>query len=455
MTTIPDHLDTWLRSAAPAPVAALRSIAGGGQRKTYFVETEGGPELVLQISSGGGPYDGTDITSLAREGRLFDALAGTGAAPIVPELVGVSPAQDAILTVRAPGDSAFDTVADPERRLALTGAFVGALARLHAVDSSVAAEVGFTSIGDGPGAATAWLDVWKNLFRSVNRPVPLIRFALQWLEANAPDREGPVVICHGDTGPGNFLFVGNDLTKLVDWELAHFGDFHNDLGMLAVRGFQLRGMEGQDEALARYARASGRRVDGWKVRYYRALSLILGLVTTLKQLDDAVATEKPLVAMPHYLHILPLFQGWLAEALLDLAGMEPEPVDLPVEETDLDQLDVALAFGGIDHVLADRSLAGGAVSFADLTRHLAARARYGRSVEAAELDDLERLLGQRPANVTQGKAALDAALQAEGLDHEALLRWAWRSSRRQSRLWPAWAAQYDKRLLPIADEYLP
>ncbi|MCK9541472.1 MAG: phosphotransferase, partial [Novosphingobium sp.] len=305
------------------------------------------------------------------------------------------------------------------------------------------------------GAARGWLDVWKNLFHRVARPVPLVRFALQWLEANAPNRDGPVVICHGDTGPGNFLFVEDRITKLVDWELTHFGDYHNDLGMMAVRGFQLRGMDGLDAVLAHYARVSGRRVDGWKVRYYRAHSLILGLVTTLKQLDDAVATEKPLVAMPHYLHILPLFQGWLAEALLDLAGLEPEPVDPPAEETDLDQLDVALAFGGIDHVLSDRSLAGGAVSFADLTRHLAARARYGRGVEAAELDDLESLLGHRPANVTRGKAALDAALLSGGLDHEALLRWAWRSSRRQSRLWPAWAAQHERRLMPVADEYLP
>jgi len=452
---IPDRIDSWLRSVAGGEVTAIRPISGGGQRKTLFVEVTDGPDLVLQVAAGGGPYYGTDITSLVREGRLFEALSGTSAAPLVPELVGVNPEADAILTVRAPGASDFDLLADPPRQAILTAQFMDALARLHASDAAAVAEVGFEAPGEGRGAALTALGTWQRLFRSVRRPAPLIRFALQWLADNAPDRDGPMVICHGDTGPGNFLFEGDRLTKLVDWELAHLGDYHNDLGMVALRGFQLHAMTGLDEALAHYARTSGRRVDGWKVRYYRAQTLILGLVTTLKQLDEAVASERPLVAMPLYLHLLPLFQGWLAEALLDLAGLAPEPAELPGEEIDLDQLDVALAYGGLEPVLSDLALSGGHVSFHQLSLHLAARARFGRSVEAAELDDFERLLGERPTNVTQGKLALDAGLQAGRLDNEALLRWASRSSQRQSRLWPAWADRYARPMLPIADEYLP
>jgi precorrin-6B methylase 2 len=73
----------------------------------------------------------------------------------------------------------------------------------------------------------------------------------------------------------------------------------------------------------------------------------------------------------------------------------------------------------------------------------------------AELDDLELVLGARPVNALAGKASLDAALIAGGLDDRALLRWAWRSAKRQSLLWPAWAERYERRLTPIADEYLP
>jgi aminoglycoside phosphotransferase (APT) family kinase protein len=315
-TPLPKEIDQWLSGIVDGAVTAVTPIAGGGQRKTHFVDVDGGGHngLVLQISSDGGPYHGKGTTSLAREGATFAALATSPAATIAPEIVGVSPDGNAILTIRAPGESDFDGIEDEARRAALTQSFVEALATLHRVDADIFADAGYAPVGDGPDAARKWVGVWRRLFEDVTRPAPLIRFALQWLDANAPDVDGPIVLCHGDTGPGNFLFEDQKLTKLVDWELSHFGDYHSDLGMLALRGYQLGAMVDLDGALAHYAKVSGRRVDGWKVRYHRALALILGNVTTLSQLDKAVATGQPLVAMPLYLHLAPLLQLWLAEA---------------------------------------------------------------------------------------------------------------------------------------------
>lgn len=455
---VTDDLKSWLEGAAGGKIHAVKPISGGGQRKTFFVEMEdpAKPELVLQIATGGGPFDGTDIVSLDREGRLFRALADSGAASIAPQLVGVSPASNAIATVRASGTSDFDQLADGPTKEALALSYVDSLVLLHSVGAEVAKDVGYAAIGEGKSAARSWLGVWQRHFENnVSRPVPLVRFALKWLHENAPDRETPVTICHGDVGPGNFLFDGEGVTRLVDWELTHLGDFHDDLGMMSVRGYQLRAMGDLDAALARYAKSSGRRVDGWKVRYYRAVALILGLTTSLSQLDKAAATRKPLIAMPLYLHLVPLFQMWVAEALLDLAGEKPEPAGLPVEQLDMEEMDVALAYYGIEKVLDDLAISGGHVTYHQLTAHLEARARFGRSVAQSELDDIEGLLGHRPDNIASGKAELDRAVQSGSLDQKALLRWAWRSARRQAVLWPAWAERYDWPLRKIADQYLP
>jgi hypothetical protein len=46
---------------------------------------------------------------------------------------------------------------------------------------------------------------------------------------------------------------------------------------------------------------------------------------------------------------------------------------------------------------------------------------YGRAVEAADLDDLARLLGARPADWAAGDAALEEFVLAAGPEHDASL----------------------------------
>src|SRR3546814_18899669 len=41
---------------------------------------------------------------------------------------------------------------------------------------------------------------------------PLIHLSLNWLEANIPTNMPTPVIVHGDAGPGNFLFEGEQVT---------------------------------------------------------------------------------------------------------------------------------------------------------------------------------------------------------------------------------------------------
>ena len=70
------------------------------------------------------------------------------------------------------------------------------------------------------------------------------------------DGDWPVVLVQGDTGPGNFMFDAGRLTAITDWELAHWGDLHDDLAWILVRDTLERFPE-LDARLADYERASG------------------------------------------------------------------------------------------------------------------------------------------------------------------------------------------------------
>ena len=64
---------------------------------------------------------------------------------------------------------------------------------------------------------------------------PVVERALDWLVANVPADDAPPSPIQGDAGPTNFLHAGGRVTGLIDWEMAHLGDPHDDLAWVWVR----------------------------------------------------------------------------------------------------------------------------------------------------------------------------------------------------------------------------
>ncbi|WP_287446685.1 phosphotransferase [Altererythrobacter sp.] len=103
---------------------------------------------------------------------------------------------------------------------------------------------------------------------------PIIALGLKWLEDNCPDPCEPV-LNHGDYRMGNILAEGGHLTGVLDWELAHFGDPHEDLafGCMAVWRFArydrpALGLGSLEDYFAAYEAESGRTVDRERFRYW-------------------------------------------------------------------------------------------------------------------------------------------------------------------------------------------
>jgi hypothetical protein len=239
------------------------------------------------------------------------------------------------------------------------------------------------------------IDTWDAQYRSQGVDYPLFELALSWLRRNLPADDGhPVVLVQGDTGPGNFMYDDDGVVAVTDWEMAHFGDFHDDLAWVYVRDVQERFTD-LVERLQDYERFSGNRVNPARLRYFLVLA----------QTRCAIGTRNGLLArdsrteMANHLIYSTLHDRLLVEALAGAAGVDlaavppvPKAQDGPAAwafDVALDDLrDVIVP--AVDDGFALRRAKG----LARLLKYLRNEQRLGAAARAAELQGLEQLLGR-------------------------------------------------------------
>ncbi|ARU06878.1 phosphotransferase family protein [Comamonas serinivorans] len=106
---------------------------------------------------------------------------------------------------------------------------------------------------------------------------PILALALHWLHAHLPEPCEPTLV-HGDFRMGNVMADGEGLAAVLDWELSHIGDPHEDLafGCMTVWRFghidkPAYGLGQFEEYFAAYEAASGRSVDRQRFHYWLVL----------------------------------------------------------------------------------------------------------------------------------------------------------------------------------------
>lgn len=132
----------------------------------------------------------------------------------------------------------------------------------------------------------------KAQFMEAGGDRPIIALGLKWLEDNCPPEVEPV-LNHGDYRMGNLLVDGSRLTGVLDWEIAHFGDRHEDLafGCMAVWRFArydrpALGLGSIADYIAAYEAESGTTVDPTRFRFwtiYRTVWWALGCLKMAAQ----------------------------------------------------------------------------------------------------------------------------------------------------------------------------
>ena len=264
------------RIGLPAP-ADLSRLSGGANMESWRFAA-GAETCVLRRAPSpammaGRPMDHADEAALIRAARASGVLA--------PEILVELEPDDGIgsgFVMRAiggtPDPAAILAEADGE---VLIREIAAQLAQTHRVDCS-ALKV--------PAMDTAQaLSELKARFLSYGADRPVLALAIRWLEQNLPEPTAPRLV-HGDFRLGNLLVEHGHLSGVLDWELAHLGDWHEDLafGCLTVWRFSrpdrpAYGLSSIETLARAYEEAGGERFDPLRFRFwtiYRTLWWALG-----------------------------------------------------------------------------------------------------------------------------------------------------------------------------------
>jgi len=289
---------------APAVIDWIGAMGGGTvARAERFVHTRpmwivdvirpDGTTVELWARGDRGPASALNaVYDLAREAVIVGALTRAGV--LTPRFIAFDPAAKILLLERVSGRSDFTAIADGGRRQRLARHFMEVIAGLHALDVE---DLGLSALGIPRTADAVALDelrIGEKLFaQSGCASEPILTLSRAWLHANVPPAPGAVCFLQGDTGPGNFMFEGDRVTHVVDWEIAHFGDPMEDLAAICVRDM-VTPFAQLPTLFAHYCGVSGRPVDLDRVRYHRVSKCVRSLFAILSftsQPSDAPGFE--------------------------------------------------------------------------------------------------------------------------------------------------------------------
>jgi aminoglycoside phosphotransferase (APT) family kinase protein len=347
------------------------------------------------------------LYSLPREAAVYRALGPT---PLrVAELVAVHPSEPAFLLRRVEGASRFAQVADPAAQLAIAQQFMEQLATLHRLDPRALDLPELGAVGSLREHVLDEIAEWQSQYDASGGGVPVITLAFAWLRAHVPDDDDwPVVLVQGDTGPGNFMYADGQLVAITDWELAHWGDLHDDLAWILVRDTLERFPDLADR-LRDYEEASGFRIDPARLGYFRVLAQLRATIGTLAGLRSHDGRSE----IAWQLIYNTLHTRVLAESL---AGVEGVPLPDPLPEVAGGELgwvyDVALRDlrEVVVPAIDDPFAATRAKGLARLLKYLQAVDAVGADFAAAEREELAALLGTPVDDLDDGRRALCAAI---------------------------------------------
>jgi aminoglycoside phosphotransferase (APT) family kinase protein len=309
---LPDDLRQWIEADLGGSVTASSRIGSGSSREIWGIELQGtdGPRsLVVRVDTGTGPVAGTAL-DLPREATVYRALQATGVP--VPRLHAVEPNGRAMVMDRVHGEDSVAAVEDPIRRASIGRDYLGWLGRLHSLD------VGDLDVGalgvptTGPAHALLDLDLWSGIMRdrAAGWVAPSTELAVAWLREHAPEKASATSLCHGDAGPGNFLFDGERVAALLDWEFAHVGDPHDDLAWVAVRNHLLGRPFDLDDCYPAWREVTGLEIEPWRLEYYRVFVLTRMVISC----DAAIAWKNGVVDESVLTHAI--LRPWLGTAIV-------------------------------------------------------------------------------------------------------------------------------------------
>jgi aminoglycoside phosphotransferase (APT) family kinase protein len=450
MTTDRDDL-SWVESLIGGEVVrAERQVARRhGGRPAWFIDVDRGAETVSCYARMQRPETADGGAALRRE---FDVLAVLHESGVrVPRVYAISDHPLGILMENLAGQGDYTLLTDAAQRKSLDQQFLEELVKVHQLDVGRFAELGLAVPTSPAEYVTLDLDVWEGLYRAmIQRPVPLLEFATRWLRRNIPAAPARPALLQGDTGPGQFMFDGDRMTGIVDWELAHIGDPMLDLALIRGRDFYNPGADLADWFRI-YEKLSGMEIDWPTLSYYTVKAMAI--------------TPLALTGMCQNMSMFPETDHaeWYAETATygrATAQALAEAIGVPLGSVELPDPQPGRLSGMFD--VMEGNLRGELMpedAFLQyrmgLVLRLVTMVRNSDSLDSPlvelELDDLATVLGRRPANMAGGDELLNALIEHEDSDRDAdLAAYLWRRAiREESLLRGALGAGERAQLIPL------
>ena len=250
----------------------LQRLTGGANMESWSFDYSGQGYVLRRSSSAelmAGRAYGHDV-----EAAIVRAAYAAGVK--APEIVGEIEAEDELGTGYLMGR--VEAEVNPAKILAnpapsLLVGLARELARIHTVPLASLPEL------PSPGADTLLAEL-KTRFLDFGGDRPVMALAFRWLEDHLPTPVEPVLL-HGDFRMGNIMADADGLAAVLDWELAHMGDRHQDLAFGCINSWRFGhidrpafGVGSLDDFWAAYEAASGIAVDPARFRWWLVYSTL-------------------------------------------------------------------------------------------------------------------------------------------------------------------------------------
>lgn len=384
-------------------------------RPVWFadVEREG---VILELCVRGDRTDMPLVFPLEHEMVLQRTMHEHGIP--TPKVYGLIESPLAYVMDRVGGRNDFSASSDEERRQAVDE-YLQILARLHALPIEPFEKAGVMRAATPAESGLLGIRRYERLFRSVKRlPNPFIEFSLAWLKRNPPLSQGRESAIVWDSG--QFHTEKGRIVAVLDVEIGHIGDPMMDLAAWRQRDTIIG--YGDFKALyARYEALSGQPVDvDALMRHHFAFTLTNELAFSAALRHPA--PDSDLMTNMQWCYETNLFA---TEALAEIHDLELPTIELPAPRESrgrvaLDHLVHKLRSLTIDDEYVQYQLR----TLFRMARHVTRADEIGDALSQADLDDLQALLGHRPASWLEGEAELERFVLAdakEGRHDDALI----------------------------------
>ncbi len=265
------------------PIEHLGRLSGGANMESWSFDW-GGAGYVLRRAPSAEMMDGRPF---GHDVEAVIVRAARKAGVLAPEIVGELGPDDRLgsgyVMRRIDADvSPAKILSEPPD--SLLGDIARELARIHTIPAEDFAHLPAPT-------TTAMVADLKTRFASYGGDRPVFALALKWLEDHLPTAIPPVFL-HGDFRIGNLMANESGLAAVLDWELCHLGDRHQDLAFGCINSWRFGhidrpafGTGALTDFWAAYEAHSGVCVDATRFRFWLVYSTLWWGLCCLQMAD--------------------------------------------------------------------------------------------------------------------------------------------------------------------------